>query len=135
MGAWENKFQISQELRKHTQKLSLFCEIWGFWSLFSLASIRTFSLELFHTTYYIYSPWKVWKRMPCAWNYSGFKLLNFLMDFYGSQVPTSKHPLQCLLTFFLLKKLCHEIHQNSNSGKGHHTEWNIKNCSKHCKKV
>ena len=31
-----------------------FCEIWSFQSLFSQAPIRTFSLELFHTTYYIY---------------------------------------------------------------------------------
>ena len=39
-----------------------FCEIWSFRSLFSQAPIRTFSLELFHTTYYSYKPWKVQKK-------------------------------------------------------------------------
>ena len=29
-----------------------FCEIWSFWSLFSRAPTKTFSLELFHVTYY-----------------------------------------------------------------------------------
>ena len=35
-----------------------FCEIWSIWSLFSWPPIRTFSLELFHKTYHIYSPRK-----------------------------------------------------------------------------
>ena len=43
---------------------------------FQRAPIRTFSSELFHTTYYIYSPWKVWKRMQYAWNYSGKRFLS-----------------------------------------------------------
>ena len=37
-----------------------FCEMWiSLWSLFSRAPMRTFSLKLFHITYYIYSPRKV----------------------------------------------------------------------------
>ena len=39
-----------------------FCEIWGFGSLFSRAPIRTFSSELFQTTYYIYDPEKCEKE-------------------------------------------------------------------------
>ena len=78
IGALENKFQISQELRKHRHAywFHLICEIWGFWCLFSRALIRTFSSELFHTTYYIYSPWKVWKEKQYAWNYSGTRFLS-----------------------------------------------------------
>ena len=78
-GPRENKFKISQELRKHRwnrhAKIILCCAIWGFWSLFSWAPIRTFSLQLFHRTYYIYSHRKVWKRMQYAWNYSGTRFL------------------------------------------------------------
>ena len=125
---WENTGKIVM------RKIS-FCEIWGFWSLFSLApiecfhsrgehlfkfigakesvcirkeynsqriglghqhgrrfivlghqygrrdvmwkhSIRSFSSELFHTTYSFYSPWKEWKRMHYAWNYPGTRFLS-----------------------------------------------------------
>ena len=42
-----------------------FCEIWSFWSLFSRAPTRSFSLKLFHITYYIIST-----RQKCKkeWN-------------------------------------------------------------------
>ena len=44
---WEKAGKIAMH------KIS-FCEISGFWGLFSRAPIRTFSSELFQTTYYIY---------------------------------------------------------------------------------
>ena len=49
------------------------CEIWN---LFSLAPIRAFSLELFHITYHISSPWKVGERMWRVLKYSGTRLLS-----------------------------------------------------------
>ena len=64
----------------------LFCEIWSFWSLFSRAPIRTFSLELFHITYYFYGPWKVSKKgaimdmLEVILSTKKIKLLNFLVD-------------------------------------------------------
>ena len=46
---WENTGKIVMS------KFS-FCENWDFWGLFSWAQVRSSYLELFHTTYYIYSP-------------------------------------------------------------------------------
>ena len=62
---------ICNKLYEITEKMKVkivftkisFCEIWSFWRLFSGAPIGTFSLELFHITYYICSPQKVLNRM------------------------------------------------------------------------
>ena len=44
--------------------------LWNLKFVFS-GSLRIFSLELFHITYYIYSPWKVYKRMRYDLIYPG----------------------------------------------------------------
>ena len=75
MGAQENKFQISQELRKQGKivrhKIS-FCEIWSFWRLFSQAPIEIFSLELFHITKYTFIAYEkcLYNKECNDWNYS-----------------------------------------------------------------
>ena len=92
-GSRENKCQTSQNdiLQIKFSELYLFfhnsCEIWH---LFSRATMRNFSLLLLHITNYIYSTWKMQKRMQYGLNYSGYryrvfvpwilKLLNFLME-------------------------------------------------------
>ena len=48
---------------------------------FILAPMRIFSLELLHITYYIYSPWKVSKRM----RYSGLKYSGTRLRFLSTK--------------------------------------------------
>ena len=43
----------------------------------------------------------------------------------GLQLSSWKY-YQVLILLLYLKVLCHEIYQNSNSGKRHQIEWNIK---------
>ena len=50
---WENTGKI-------VMRKTSFREIWAFWIFFSSAPIRTFSSELFYTSFYIYSRWKEW---------------------------------------------------------------------------
>ena len=74
MGAQENKLQKAQFAQNEILRMLIFnlcflnsCEMWN---LFSRASIRTFSLQLFYITYYIYSPWKKnAMRLKIFWYY------------------------------------------------------------------
>ena len=79
MGAPENKLQKLQISQNEILRLTIlpcFLISWEIWNLFSRAPIRTFSLELFHITYYIYSPWKVQKRMRYGLKYTGTRFLS-----------------------------------------------------------
>ena len=73
---WENTFQISPELRKHTSKIAMhkisFCEV-CFLRLQKKPFLRSYSIQLIAL---FYSPWKLWKRMQYAWNYSGTRFLS-----------------------------------------------------------
>ena len=75
--AWENKFQISQELRKHRYKCKIilrkisFSEIWSFWSWFSQACTRNVFVVI------SYNVLIIWHKVFAHWK---LKLLNFLMD-------------------------------------------------------
>ena len=64
---------------EHTVKIAMhkisFCEIWGFWSFFSQAPVRTFTSESFHTTYYIIALEKCEKECS-AWSYSSTRFLS-----------------------------------------------------------
>ena len=77
MGAPEKKkLQISQNEMLRMTILPCFLNSCEIWNLFSRDPIRTFSLELFHITYYIYSPWKAYKRMRYGLKYSGTRFLS-----------------------------------------------------------
>ena len=72
MGAQENKLQKAQFAQNEILRMLIFnlcflnsCEIWN---LFSRAFIKTFSLQLYYITYYIYS---LEKRMRYGLKYSG----------------------------------------------------------------
>ena len=71
-----------------------FCETWGFWSLFSRAPIKTFSSELFYTTYYIIALEKCEKEcnmleiiLVKGFVHWKLKLLSLLMDFILNYLP------------------------------------------------
>ena len=82
-------------------------------------SNKDLSSELFHTTYYIYSPWKVWKRMQYVWNYSGTKVfvhwklkllhhgfcLNIRLASTSSIVEKERSDKREIETIFWLKKM------------------------------
>ena len=67
-----------------------FCEIWGFLkSVFSGSNKNLFFGVISYNLLHLY-PWKLWKRMQYAWQYSDWykvfvhwksKLLNFLMNY------------------------------------------------------
>ena len=79
----------SENTDKFVMPTISFCEIWSFWSLFSRAPTRSFSLKLFHITYYIISTRKNVKKneicLKLFWykvfvSHWKLKWLNFLME-------------------------------------------------------
>ena len=96
-----------------------------------------FSLVLLQMIYYIFTPWKMQKRMQYSLNYSGFfvfvhwklKLLNFLLDsvlnYRYAYVEIHSHP------WFILIKKEKNFHIKTKENLPQNTEF-PRTCSLHC---